>query len=139
MFKLNNRLPYSEDEVNRICKNEISKNSWYKKRKNFDCCVTLFIDSKKIICIGHNKNKTHPSVKLHVDNNRKSIHAEMDGLIQLNRNKYMDNITDIFSFRGRNFSRNSFPCVYCMAYLKKYMSGRKLWFYNHNELNYIFI
>lgn len=118
---------------------EVAPKSLLYNKKNprgfLSCYRTLAFafDGTNLLAIGENKNKTHPKYKEYADDNRLSIHAEIDMILKLQRLNSIKKVTDILVIRGAANFLNSFPCKYCYPNLQKHFNMVRLWFFKDGK------
>lgn len=96
-------------------------------------CIALAFDGSRLVGFGKNKRKTHTFTKVYHDAMCMSIHAEADLIMQLLRNKAMNNVTDIVVLRGTTNLLDSFPCHICEGLIKMYLTNIRVWYFNHTK------
>lgn len=113
---------------------DINKNNDFlfnKKDNSFKCSAFAFHRSR-FLNFGINKLKTHPRFQEYLKVKKSTTHAEIDLLLNLERNNNIDNVTDIVVVRGVVNALPSLPCNLCYAHIIDKFEGKKvkLWFLN---------
>lgn len=135
-YKLRSALPDAIDDARELCYTINIKRTLNKPDpfQNNIKCVALFISGTKILSIGINKyKKTNPFGKIYIDNKKTDTHAEIDGLMKVLKMNTTNKITDIFCYRGLKTPLPSYPCIYCISLLRKYLPQRRLWVFDENK------
>ena len=93
-------------------------NDFSIKSKGFRCC-SIALNKTKIVSIGINQAKTTPHYKDYADVQKMTIHAEIDMIMNIERDQDFKKVTDVYVVRGYSQLLPSIPCFLCVRYLAK--------------------